>query len=56
VTRWSLPPDLPRAARIEVSVSYRVPVVSLAFLGPLRSFVTVNAAHVSVVDRYRSRE
>lgn len=43
-----------RCARVTVSVSYKVPVIAIPFIGGLGSIEPVSSTHTAVVDPFRS--
>lgn len=55
--RWSAPDGWRRGGVLRVAVTYDVPVFQAPFLGAItEASIPVRASHVTVLDRYRSRE
>lgn len=55
--KWSPAPGWQRGGSIEVLITYEVPVFQAPLLGSVSEpAVSVTAAHVATIDRYRSRE
>lgn len=55
--RWTSAPGFRRGGRVEVEVTFPVPVLQLPFLGAASEpRVLVNARHVARIDPYMSRE
>lgn len=53
---WDAAGGLRRGGRVVARVSYRVPVFSIPFLGPIAGpDIVVRASHAAMIDPYRSR-